>query len=409
MLGGIFETIGTLGTQAAAVLPASRPVDMQPKPIVGAVVGPAVAAPTQGEQVQLAQGLLLLFSTSRAVAPGAAPQLALAVAAVCGPSSALTPEQQGQAVNQILSSNKGVDPAAVPTLYGIISMFIASQPVAQRRDATRHQGRKVIGESIFGNYLFANDALPQVVHQPWAVPTEPTADHAEPVRPAGMSGFGADVAVDHAIPTGMKWLGHGIMGGRTRHGGYATSRYGEPVTGLGRSRRGRFEGMGAAYDSVAKPVFDGCTMNLTNGRTTWPSQWACNQANFNTAYSANLARVPAEIPNIGTQRSNYANLHLVEFFKDLMAGKIPVPDGFPSLMSAPPPTVSPVIVKSDPSPILQDGPPEGPSLQPNVHLDAELTKGTGGNKAIAIGVGVLALVGIGVLLMGKKKGAAKAA
>src|SRR5574339_554230 len=104
-LAGIFETIATLRTASQAKAPERFPVDMKPKPIEGPVVPPAVAPPTQGEVTKLAQGLSWLLGTNRGVKPEAAEQLAMAIAAVCGPESALAPGQQAQAVNQILSSS----------------------------------------------------------------------------------------------------------------------------------------------------------------------------------------------------------------------------------------------------------------------------------------------------------------
>src|SRR3990167_4848702 len=101
--GGIFETIATLGTASQAKAPEKFPVDMKPRPIGGAVVPPQVAPPTQGEVTQLAQGLVLLLSSSRGVKPEAASQLALAISAVTGPQSVLSPPEQGRAVNEILS------------------------------------------------------------------------------------------------------------------------------------------------------------------------------------------------------------------------------------------------------------------------------------------------------------------
>jgi len=395
-MNGIFDTIATVGTASAASEPAKFPVDMQPKPIGGAVVAPAVAPPTQGEQTQMAQGLMLLLATSRAVKPEAAQQLAFAIAAVCGPSSALTAEQQGQAVNQILSSSTAVDKAQVPTLYGLISMFIGQQPVAARRAARRERGRKVIGESIFGNYLFANDALPQQVEHPWAVPTEPSADHAEPVGPRGLTGFGTDVAVDHAIPTGMRWLGHGILGGRDRRGGYGMSRYGEPVTGIGKYQSGNYDGMGA-YDPTPDKLAvgtgpggalqgnQGCRMPGPTGTSTWPAVWACNVANF----KAMLKTADSYRPT-GQKLDDPGGWYPNTYIDAVLAGKLPQPEGFPSAALPKGPTNTGIMPPQPPPPPMMMAP-------------AETTTGTVG---IVVGVGVLALVG-GVLLMkGKKKGAA---
>jgi hypothetical protein len=396
MLGGIFDTIATVGTASAVSEPAKFPVDMQPKPIGGPVVGPAVPPPTQGEQTQMAQGLILLLSSSRAVKPEAAQQLAFAIAAVCGPSSALTPAQQGQAVNQILSSSTAVDKAQVPTLYGLVSMFIGQQPVAARRAARRERGRKVIGESIFGNYLFANDALPQQVEQPWALPTEPSADQPEPVGPRGMSGFGTDVPVDHSIPTGMKWLGHGIMGGRTRHGGYGVSRYGEPVTGYG--AMGAYDptpdklavGTGPGGSFVGN---QGCRMPTPTGTSTWPALWACNAANFKAMLKTSDSYRPTN-QKLDDPNGWYANTYI----DAVLAGKLPQPDGFPP--AALPKGTAPTDTNTGflPPPVL---PP--PVLPPPVMM-APAESSTAAGTAAVVGVGVLALLG-GVFLMkkGKKK------
>jgi len=381
MLGGIFETIATLGTQAAAISPAVHSVDMQPKPIGGAVVSPAVGPPTEGEQLQLAQGLLLLLGTSRAVKPEAVAQLGLALTAVCGPGSALSPAEQGQAVNQILSSSTAVDKAAVPTLYGLISMFIAQQPAAARRAAHRHRGRKVIGESIFGNFIFANDALPQKVEQPWGVPAEGSADHAEPVGPRGMSGFGADVAVDHSIPTGMRSLGHGIMGGRTRRGGYGVSRYGEPVTGYG---------MGA-YDSTPDSLATnpgpngGCVMPGPTGVSRWPAAWACNKANFKVMLKASDSYRPT-----GQKLDDPSGWYPNTYIDAVLAGKLPVPEGFPPV----------AVERTGNTGIMPPLPPPPMMMAP-----AEPAS----NTKLFVGLGVLALAVGGVLLAKKKKGVAKAA
>jgi len=420
-MNGIFDTIATVGTASAASEPAKFPVDMQPKPIGGAVVAPAVAPPTQGEQTQMAQGLMLLLATSRAVKPEAAQQLAFAIAAVCGPSSALTAEQQGQAVNQILSSSTAVDKAQVPTLYGLISMFIGQQPVAARRAARRERGRKVIGESIFGNYLFANDALPQQVEHPWAVPTEPSADHAEPVGPRGLTGFGTDVAVDHAIPTGMRWLGHGILGGRDRRGGYGMSRYGEPVTGYGAfgysdvrdptMRQG---------DSAGKKSEDGLSSCAFLGRPgSWSPQWACNPGNFSefiTAYNYYVSSVAGTYDtNNPKWQDTMKNFGIQRFYQEIEAGNLPPPPGFPKI--AKPPVLPPSPPPPPPPPpipvpqFVPTPPPLAPAMPPAPVAPVMQMAVAPSNTKLFVGIGaaVLALGAAGLILSTGKKPATKAA
>jgi hypothetical protein len=371
--GGIFETIATLGTASQAKAPEQFPVDMQPKPIEGPVVPPAVAPPTQMEVTKLAQGLSWLLRTNRGVKPEAADQLAMAITAVCGPESTLAPGQQAQAVNQILSSSPAVDKAAVPVLYGLISMFIASQPVAQRRDAQRARGRKVVGESIFGNYLFANDALPQKVEQPWSTELQAgvSADKAEPVTPRGMSGFGADVPVDHPIPTGMKWLGHGMFGGRTRHGGYGVSRYGEPVTGYG---LGAEWAPGQASPDQATLLAHGYYKGDESGMNDqvakmcplFPYQWDCNMPNLK------LVSIYGGMVNMGIDY----------YVAAVRSGKVPPPPGFPSLAAG----------ASAPAP--------APAAPRTVTAPAE------SNVGLLVGLGVAALAIGGAMVVAKKKRAA---
>jgi hypothetical protein len=418
-MNGIFDTIATVGTASAVSEPAKFPVDMQPKPIGGPVVGPAVPPPTQGEQTQMAQGLILLLSSSRAVKPEAAQQLAFAIAAVCGPSSALTPAQQGQAVNQILSSSTAVDKAQVPTLYGLVSMFIGQQPVAARRAARRERGRKVIGESIFGNYLFANDALPQQVEQPWALPTEPSADQPEPVGPRGMSGFGTDVPVDHSIPTGMKWLGHGIMGGRTRHGGYGVSRYGEPVTGYGAfgysdvrdptMRQG---------DSAGSKSADGLRSCAFLGRSnSWSPQWACNDGNFSefiSAYNYYISSIAGTYDtNDPRWQTAMKNLGIQQFYQQIEAGSLPSPPGFPKIAKPPVLPPAPAPTPLPPAPVPQFTPTPPPlyvsPVQPPAPIMQVATTESNTKLFVGIGAAVLALGAAGLILSTGKKPASKAA
>jgi hypothetical protein len=441
-MNGIFDTVAAIGTQSAAASPVVTPVDMTPKPIGGSVVPPTVPAATPGETIQLAQGLLYLFQTSRAVTPEGAQALALAVAAVCGPNSALTPAQQGQAVNQILSSSTSVDKASVPVLYGIISMFIGQQPVGLRRAAKKTQGRKVIGESIFGNFLFNSDSLPQEAEHPWSAPapTEPSADQPEPVTPAGTNGFGADdAAVDHAIPMGMKWLGHGVFGGKSRRGGYGMTQRGEPVTGLGRYRQRGLTGFGdvsTTYDPVQAPStatthfsvipaggkFAGTTYSvptpLCGFFAGWPQEWPCNVTNSVTIATmlSTIQTARGEGTTAGLKPITY---HLVDWVRDMRSGMVPSPTGFPSLRAAPPPPPPPP-VQVGPTPQVNPTVSQPPPLQPPVQslvqsppflpvMAPAVATSSKTGLFIGLGAAALALGTIGILLSTKKKKPAAAA
>jgi LPXTG-motif cell wall-anchored protein len=152
--------------------------------------------------------------------------------------------------------------------------------------------------------------------------------------------------------------------------------------------RGRaFHGMGmGAYNQAAVPVFDGCTMNLTTGRTTWPPFWACNQSNFVAALDANKAMLPANASQTDI------NLHLMSYFNDVIAGKIPGPPGFPS-KDTPQPTTEALPAPPGPT-------PPGPT-QPSLVAPPPTSSSSTVKYAIA-GVGLLAV--IGVVLAKRKRG-----
>jgi hypothetical protein len=81
------------------------------------------------------------------------------------------------------------------------------------------QSAQVIGESIFGQYIYASDSIPQAINPSWEG------------KLAAVQGFGDPI--DQQIPVGLQWGGHGIFGGPLRRGPYGMNRYGEPVEGLG--------------------------------------------------------------------------------------------------------------------------------------------------------------------------------
>lgn len=155
-------------------------------------------------------------------------------------------------------------------------------------------------------------------------------------------------------------------------------------------------GMGSAlgaYDPVAAPVFDGCTMNLTTGRTKWPAQWACNRANFLAALDANRSMMPSN----ATQTA--INLHLMDFFNDVIAGKIPGPAGFPSTKDMPKPPEPPKI-EPKVEPNIQ--PPEGPRLSTSLVAPNLVTAPSSTMKYVIIGGGALAVIGL--VLATRKRG-----
>jgi len=152
-------------------------------------------------------------------------------------------------------------------------------------------------------------------------------------------------------------------------------------------------GMGSAfgaYDPVAAPVFDGCTMNLTSGRTTWPAQWACNRANFLATMEANKAMMPSN----ATQTA--INLHFMDYFKDVIAGKITGPAGFPSTKAAPTPPPEPPKLE----PKIQ--PPEGPRISASLVSPNLVSEPSSTMKYVIIGGGALAVIGL--ILATRKRG-----
>lgn len=151
-----------------------------------------------------------------------------------------------------------------------------------------------------------------------------------------------------------------------------------------------YSGFGA-YDPTVAPVFEGCTINTTKGRTKWPPGWACNKANYLAARAANNALFPANASQ------TILNENLPAFFDGIIAGKIPVPAGFPSPNAAPPPppappAPTPVGPEVNVAPSL---PPPAPSNVKSPSLVASFTTGQSSTLRYAIiGGGALLLVGL---------------
>jgi len=177
---------------------------------------------------------------------------------------------------------------------------VASAARARRADM------RVIGESIFGNYIFSDEQIPEVVQMkadvtasPQFVPPPPTPDPAAltgfgatevvPVRMRrGLRGFGA-VAGRPALPVGPprpvdapEFPGYGLFGGRGRHGRYGMTRYGEPLRGFGLdlspTNCSNANAGSVSYTKGATQDPSKCLYMGVYG--SWPTAWDCNGPNF---------------------------------------------------------------------------------------------------------------------------------
>jgi hypothetical protein len=129
----------------------------------------------------------------------------------------------------------------------------------------------------------------------------------------------------------------------------------------------------------------GCLMQGPSGTSTWPAAWACNKANFKEMLRVADSYRPAS-QKIDDPRGWYPK----EYIDAVLSGKLPPPDGFPT-----------VAVQRDPpkSPNTGIMPPPPPPPAPT------LAASSGPGPGIAIGVGALALIGGAIFLMKKRKSA----
>lgn len=182
--------------------------------------------------------------------------------------------------------------------------------------------RDVIGENIFGGYVYSHDAVETVAEHPWG---QVSSEVPAPIPPGAPLPALGPRSIDHSVPVSMDWQGQGIFGGKMHHGRYGTYRDGQPVSGLGAIPTDPTQ-YSWAEPSGAKHYCAYLATSTTRAgqpgpANLWDTRWPCQSAtDYNNVWGAINAWLAA---NPGKSSADW--------FAGQRDGSIPPPPGMPSI------------------------------------------------------------------------------